>query len=791
MATPGKRIALLFTALLAAALLGLFSVLKASLPVLDDTVHVQELSAPVQVYFDKFGIPRIQAQTRDDAFRALGFVTARDRLFQMDLLRRLSAGRLAEIVGRTAVKTDSLHRVLGLEQAAAAIASSLPPGQKKALQAYADGVNSFLRRDQTLPFEFLVLGYEPRPWTVEDSLLVVLGMFETLTFTESQERMMSVMQATLPAEVVAFLTPDSDPYTEALLGRADSRRPPGPVPVEALAALLDASSGAGARASLVRAEQRRIGSNAWAVAASKTSDGRAILANDMHLDITVPNIWYQCHLRFGNVDIGGVALPGTPLFIAGATDHLAWGLTNLLADVLDLVRIDINPHDPKEYRTLSGWERFGTRREILKIKGERDLELQVRTTIWGPIASEPLMGAPVAMRWSALDPQAVNVGLLDMDQAMTLEQGMAIMNRTGGPPTNAILAERTGRIAWTTMGRIPVRRGFDGVVSRSWADGSVGWSGYIKAGQLPRRLDPSTGFVVSANNRPVGKEYPYLIGHGFENGYRAWRIAQRLQALNAITEQHMLRLQLDTRSEFYQFYRDLALQVLTPQAIEAEPARAQLRDELLAWKGDAEIESRGVGLLIEFRERLAESVLTPFLAACRRHDKNFEYRWDRLDNPLQAILTGKHPKLLRASEHYSDWNAFILVKLEESARALRRRHRVDRLGALHWGRLNSPKFSHPLSEGILGLGGFLDMPADPLPGCSYCVRYAYASGGASERLVISPGHPEAGILHMPGGQSGHPLSPHYRDQHPYWVQGEPLPFVSNESLHTLRLERMR
>lgn len=224
-----KRMALLFTALVAAALLGLFNLLKAFLPVLDDTVHVQELSAPVQVYFDKFWIPRIQAQTRDDAVRALGFVSARDRLFQMDLLRRHSAGRLAEIVGRTAVKTDTLHRVLGLEQAAAAIASSLPPDQKEALQAYADGVNSFLRRHQTLPFEFLVLGYEPSPWTVQDSILVVLGMFETLTFTESEERMMSVMQATLPAEVVAFLTPDSDPYTQALLGRADSHRPRGPV----------------------------------------------------------------------------------------------------------------------------------------------------------------------------------------------------------------------------------------------------------------------------------------------------------------------------------------------------------------------------------------------------------------------------------------------------------------------------------------------------------------------------------------------------------------------------------
>jgi penicillin G amidase len=341
------------------------------------------------------------------------------------------------------------------------------------------------------------------------------------------------------------------------------------------------------------------------------------------------------------------------------------------------------------------------------------------------------------------------------------------------------------------MGRIPIRRGFDGVVSRSWADGSLGWSGYIAPEQLPRRIDPVIGFVVSANNRPVGKQYPYLIGHGFDNGYRAWRIAQRLQSLSAITKQDMLRLQLDTRSEFYQFYRDLALQVLTPQAIETEPARAQLRNELLAWNGDAELESRGVGLLIEFRERLADSVLTPFLAACRKNDNDFQYRWPHLDTPLQAILNEKHPKLLPAPERYPDWNTFILAKLEESAQTLRKRHRVGVLHDLHWGRLNIPKFSHPLSEGIPGLGGFLDMLADPLPGCEYCVRYAYASGGASERLVVSPGHPEAGILHMLGGQSGHPLSPHYRDQHPYWVKGQPIPFASNEALHALRFEPLR
>ncbi|MGH9893013.1 MAG: penicillin acylase family protein, partial [bacterium] len=519
----------------------------------------------------------------------------------------------------------------------------------------------------------------------------------------------------------------------------------------------------------------------------KTKDGRAILANDMHMAISVPSVWYRCQLRFEGRDITGVGLPGTPLIIAGATRHLAWGMTTLIADVLDLVKIEVNPKDPEEYRTPEGWRRFGVRPESIGVKGGLARGIDIKTTIWGPVAMTPLLGQPVAIHWTALDAEAVNIGLLDIDHAETLEQGLALMNATGGPPLNVILADRTGRIAWTTMGRLPLRRGFDGAVSRSWADGSVGWAGYIPPAELPRNVDPPQGFVVSANNRSIGKDYPYPIGHGYANGYRAYRIAERLRSMDRIQEEDMLELQLDTTAGVYGFYRDIALGVLTPAALAERPERRELRDYIESWDGRAELGSLGLGVLVRFREALAKAVFEPFLRSCRALDEAFEYYWVHRDIPLQALLAAKDPRLVPERERYGDWDAFLLAKLEESRQALMHQHSVKSLRDLTWGRINVADYVHPLSRGIPGIGAFLDFSHDPLPGCGFCVRADSARGGASERLVVSPAHPEDGILQIPGGQSGHPLSSNYRDQYPYWVKGQPIGFLSGKPERSLRL----
>ena len=768
--------------LLVLASAGIFIVIKlrAFLPIRDGELQIKGLDSSVTVTTDRLGIPTITASTRKDAAIALGYVTAQDRLFQMDLMRRRAAGRLSEIVGDIAIGTDRRQRVIGFNRIAQATVANLPDEHLAILAAYADGVNAFIHQMDTAPFEFLLLGYQPEPWTVADCLLAVANIFQVLSFEEDAERMMTIMEKSLPPEVVAFLTPDTDSYTQVLLGGSASHRPIQPIPVEALASIRRVPKQYGER--LVRVTHSVVGSNNWAVDQSKTADGRAIVANDMHLNLSIPNTWYRASLRYGNVEISGVILPGAPAVVVGSNGHVAWGFTYIGGDLLDLVRLEINPKNPDEYKTPRGWRRFEVVNEQIQIKGGRHILQPVKLTIWGPVSPTPLMGQPVAIHWTALQPEAVGMELLDIDQAITLEDALLVMNRFGGPPLNVVMADDTGRIAWTYCGKIPIRKGFDGSSTKSWADGDIGWEGYIPPSELPRVISPPEGFIATANNRTIGKDYPHIIGHNFANSHRAYRINRRLREMDKVTEQDMFQLQLDTMSHFYEFYQQLALSVLTEDVIANKPLLFEARRQIAAWDGKAEVDSVVFGLLIRFRRILAEDVFEPFLVPCQETDGRFSYAWGNLEPPLRALLKERIVKILPDPANYSDWETFILSKLEKSIKQLLREHDLKSLDQLTWGTIHRTKISHPLGF-IRMLGKLLNMPQKPLPGGPHCVR----SPRASERMVVSPGHEADGILHIPCGQSGHPLSANYRDQYSYWLKGEPLPFLPGSTTHTLTL----
>jgi penicillin amidase len=225
-----------------------------------------------------------------------------------------------------------------------------------------------------------------------------------------------------------------------------------------------------------------------------------------------------------------VSLPGVPTIVVGGNDDVAWGFTNATADLLDLVKLDVNPDNLQEYRTVQGWEKFGNHRETLHVKNAPDIELELQDTRWGPVSEHPLLGQPVAVKWTALERHAVDLGLLAMDQAQTTQEAMTVMNHAGGPPQNVVIADREGHIGWTYMGQFPNRIGFDGLVSRSWADGHSDWQGFIPPEALPRLLDPAEGFIVTANNRTLGRDYPYAIGYNWALGYRAFRITELLRS---------------------------------------------------------------------------------------------------------------------------------------------------------------------------------------------------------------------------------------------------------------------
>ncbi len=759
--------------------------LRASLPILDGRLELTTLQEPVAVTWDTYGIPTITATSRQDAIRALGYVTARDRLFQMDLLRRSAAGRLAEIFGETLRRSDVSRRTFGLAGTAKVIAAKLPLDQREVLDAYAEGVNEYLAHRRMLPFEFLLLGYEPDPWTVEDSLLILLEMFQVLNGTDEEERMKTVMAESLPPEVVAFLVPETDPYTDALLGRSSNSL--STIPVQGLAPLRKSFDQMQAgRAGLVRFGSHGLGSNAWVVRGAKTADGRSILANDMHLDLTVPNIWYRVQLRYEQVELAGVAVPGIPVIVAGTNGFVAWGVTNVEGDFLDLARVEINPVNADEYRTPEGWTRFTTRREVIKVKGAQDSVAEIRETIWGPVSQDELLNGPVAVHWIALDPEAVDFGQLAMDRVRSVDEAITVMTRAGGPANNVMLADSAGHIAWTYTGKIPVRRGFDGSVSLSWADGRMGWSGYVSPGEVPRIIDPPSEFIVSANHRMLATTSPYVLGHSFANGYRAFRISQRLEAMENIRERDLFAVQLDSTTQLYEFYRRLAKELLTDAVIEREPSLADARRAFEAWNGTADADSRGFPLVVRFRRVLSRSVFAPFLSMCQERDARFSYDGD-LDTPLRQLLTTQLPELNPDPEHFSTWSAFLLNAVEQSVRELKAESGAVSLTEMTWGHLNRVRMEHPLGGALPGLEYLLNMPDEPASGCGQCIRVMQDGLGASQRLVVSPSHQDEGIHHMPGGQSGHPFSPHYRDQQPYWSHGMPLPFLAGTPVHTVTL----
>lgn len=766
--------------------------LRASMPHLEHEATLSGLDEPVTVSFDQFGVPTINALSRLDAMRALGYVSARDRLFQMDMLKRAAAGRMSEVVGRALLEKDTKQRVIGFNRVAEEIVSRLPEEQKEILQAYCEGVNAYISQMKSRPFEFLLLNYQPETWTSKDSVLVLLQMFQGLCGEEeAKSRMLAIMERTLPEEVLAFLTPDSDPYTTMLGWGRESHRPIRPLPRVELASLLHKQEQQDAPVltkKIVQTEWVSAGSNCWAVDKQKTATGRAILCNDMHTELAVPNLWYRARLCYDSVDLNGVIIAGIPLILAGSNTHVAWGLTNMLGACLDLVALEIDPERPDHYMTPEGWRPFELLGEPIRLKRGDIINVEVKKTIWGPVLEKTLMGRQVALRWTALDPDSVDFGLMHMEKASTVEEAMKTINRFNGPPLNVIVADKEGRIAYTLCGRLPARKRSDSAANNSSANGSTGWTDYIHPDELPKISESSKGFLVSANNMSVGSDYPYILGHGYVHSYRAYRIAERLREMSRVSEADMFELQFDTACHVYEFYRQLALEVLTDEVVSTAPELMIVRRAILAWDGRASLDSYGLIFLIHFKESLAQSIFTPLLRVCVEADDEFIYSWPNLDTPLRIILTEKPPELLIEQERHANWDSFVLENLKSGIERLKETCKVKSLENLNWGKLNKAEIFHPFAQKDRSpLGGVLNMPEDSLAGCNFSVCASEPGFGASVRMVVSPGQEGEGVLHIACGQSGHPLSDSYDDQHKYWVGQEPLPFLPGRAVHTLNL----
>ncbi|MGH8278000.1 MAG: penicillin acylase family protein [Gammaproteobacteria bacterium] len=773
-----------------AALLAAVVFLRGSAPQLDGTVKLAGLSAPVMVTRDALGVPTITAANADDMARVLGFLHAQDRFFQMDLLRRLAGGELAALVGPAAVKVDEEHRLFRLRAVAEQVLARDTPGQRALLRAYAEGVNAGLATLKARPFEYALLRQRPQPWRPEDSVMVLFAMyFDLQDAFDRRAAELGAMRESLPKPLFDFLNAPGTQWDAPLSGVT---LPVAPIPDASAVNIRDWPAADFAGLAAAPPQSRMLaGSNSFAVDAAHSADGHAILANDMHLPLAVPNIWYRARLLYRTaaatrVDVTGVTLPGLPGVVVGSNGHIAWGFTNSYGNWTTLVNLHLRPGDPGDYHTASGWQPFTLHKEIIHVAHGRDVLLQVRDTIWGPLIGKSPKGVWRAVHWIADDPAATNDELLDLATAQNVAGAMAVANRAGIPAQNFLVVDSAGNIAWTIAGRIPVRSGYDPELPAYWDQPGVGWNGWLAPEEYPRVVDPPAGRLWTANNRVVGGSMLAQIGNGgYDLGARARQIRDDLAAHSRFTPKDMLAIELDDRAVFLGRWQRLLLTLLTPATLAKQPRRAQFRYYVVHWGGRAAIDSVGYRLVRDFHADVDQTVFAALTAPCRKRDPRCRYTvFGQREGPLWALVTRQPLNLL--PPQYRSWNELLLASVDRVIADLWQPGAG--LAERTWGAHNTVRLQQPLSGALPVLGRWLDMQPVELPGDNNMPRVQGVSFGASERMDVEPGDEAKGIFEMPAGESGYPLSPFYRNSQSAWERGAASAFLPGPSRYRLTFE---
>ena len=789
-----RRLAFLLAVAVAALVLGAYLLVRASLPPLDGE-RFGAVRAPLSIARDSFGVPLIQAAERRDIAWATGFVHGQDRYFQMDLSRRFAAGELAELFGSVALENDQRMRIHRFRHVAQQVLSGASSQERELVDAYVAGVNAGLASLASRPFEYWILGARPAPWRAEDTVLVVFSMYEQLTYSRfAAESSRGIVHDNVPQALYAFLYQRGTEWDAPLSGA-----PMVPVPIP-LASEVNLT-----RQALVQAlpvvdpeqdRELRSGSNNWAIAGALTASGHALLANDMHLGLGVPNTWYRARWQLAaggsdppTTDVTGATLPGVPVMVVGSNGHVAWGFTNSYGDWCDLVVLREDASHPDAYATQDGYHPFEHTTETIKVRGQADVSLEVLGTTWGPVFDRDRHGHRRAAAWTAQLPEATNLALLQLESAKDVPAALDVANRVGAPPQNFVAADEHGNIGWTIMGRIPVRGAEDSSLPSDWSQPGHGWSGWLEPDRYPRILNPQEGHVWTANARVVDGEALRVIGEGdFDLGARAGQIRDNLRQVRSARESDMLAIQLDDRALYLAHWRAKLLQLLDERALAGHPARAQFRTLVEQSAQRADADAVGYRMVREWRAGLRERVFGMLTAAARRPESDpdeIEIA-PQFDGPLWQLLEAEPPNLLSAE--YKSWRELELrsvdATIEESLKV------CTALTRCTWGAHNQVNVSHPLGRAIPMLGWLLNMPVYALPGDANMPRVQGVRFGASERFAVAPGREAQAYFHMPGGQSGHPLSPYYSAGYDEWAKGKPLPFLPGPAEHELRVRPM-
>lgn len=763
--------------------------MQRSVPRLEGEVAAAELSGPVSVARDAQGTATVTGTTRRDLAYALGYLHAQDRLFQMDMLRRLAAGELSEISGDLTADIDRRIRPHRFRARAKAMVAGMPAEERALLSAYVAGVNRGMADLKGAPFEYLLTWSSPEPWLPEDSILAVYAMYLNLQPATPQREMdIARAQRAVGVEMAAFLYPSTTPL-DAPIDGSILPEPPLPAGVAPLAAPPPIPG----LVEDVRLPEA-VGSNNWAVGGALTAAGAALVANDMHLGLSVPSTWYRARMVLQRapgsterpLNMTGVTLPGTPFLVAGSNGRVAWGFTNSYIDTADAVIVEWVDARAGSYRVPGGTATAERRIERLCVRSACE-PFEVVDTIWGPIVGRDAFGRWIAMRWTAHNPDAVRLGAaLAMEQTGSVAEAIAVAQRSGIPQQNLMVGDAAGNIGWTIIGRIPKRFGFTGDRAVSFADGTRGWAGDLSPEETPTVVNPADHRLWTANSRVMGGDAFVKLGDGgYDSGARAGRIRDLLRAKTRFAPADFLAIQLDARATRNDFWAALMLAELERQK---DPRLTAMLGPVRDWGGVAVPGAVGYRLVDRFRKAVVEGLYQSFVGVPPEGGVRRTYVPSQGEGAARRLLD-ERPAALVPKGHKS-WDAFLDAALAEVASdvdAAAGGNLLRYTWGTEGGDVGRAKISHPLARAIAPLAWVTNPRDTALPGDRPTVRAQAPGFGASERFAVSPGREAEGLFHMPGGQAGSPMTPWYLAGHEDWVAGKPTPFLPGPAKWRLQM----
>ncbi len=802
--------------------------MRDSLPQIDGDLHVAGLSAPVTIQRDAHGVPYIHAASLDDLVFAQGFVTAGDRLFQMDVLRRHASGELAEVLGQSLLLHDRTQRTLQLRAAADRAVAALPAEQLHFLEVYSRGVNASIDIQRAhLPLEFRVLRYQPAPWTPRDSVLIGLVMFQDLTNSFPVKLSREAIAAQLPPELVADLYPVGSwrdhPPTQAVVDLTAPQENIPDVPLDESQTKLTRPSVSLHDLLTLQNSLRNplcegctAGSNDWVVSGSRTASGKPLLSNDMHLAHNVPGIWYQADLQApsdnGEFHVAGVSLPGLPFIVVGHNAHIAWGFTNLGADVQDIYIEQIQGSGQSaQFRNTDGsWQPVFHQTEIIHIRGGHDVTLDVIATRHGnaitPIISPLLPGEKraLSLRWTIYDPASLSPSILAINSATDWASFTTAFSNFGGPAQNVVYADDQGHIGYHAVGFIPIR----GSVAQPSPlspvpvvsdDPSHEWAGYIPFDQLPQAFDPPNGVLATANARVTPDNYPYPITLDWAAPYRNERIWKILTSRDHLTPADMLALQTDVYSDLdHDVAQRLAYGI--DHSTTKDRRLRQAADLLRNWDGTVTAATPAAPIVIAARNALWPLILGPKLDTATASSPIRDtveplwqlYSWGEKAYAGEQIIMHAPSRWLPPG--YANWNELLTAAV---ARGLAAAHAPSDLSRWSQGNAHPIDIEHPVFSQSPILKALLGMPigtgVQPQSGDTSTVKQVDRTFGPSERFTANFADLDNSTLNLVLGESGDPASQWFLDQWPAWYNGTtyPMPFsteaIRSAATHTLTL----